>query len=192
MATAPNRTASQRRPAQTQLAFHASRIIIDVGVLLAMAAMSLPFVTAPDGDRNAVDADALPVILLLLPIFLITMIPDHTRPLPTPLGWAALVLGIAALPYAVVKYIDADTLADTLGGDVAFGARLIVLGTFVTVVGIAIGLARNMLHLPQGGTYPAHRTRAPAPGRPARQSGPPPGGTARTPRRTGTDRSREP
>ena len=67
-------TSAKQRPAQTKLAFHASRIIIDVGVLLTMAAMSLPFVTAAAGDRNSVDADALPVLLLLLPVFLITMI----------------------------------------------------------------------------------------------------------------------
>lgn len=175
------------------MAFHASRIVIDVGVLLAMAAMSLPFVTSAVGDRTAIEADALPVILLLLPIFLITLIPDHTRPLPIPLGWLSLILGIAAFPYAVVKFIDAATLADTLDGEVAFGARLMVLGAFVTLVGIAVGLARSLLRLPQGGTYPAARapttSRATA-GRSTRRAGSSPA-ARRGRREPGTGSSRK-
>lgn len=174
--SAPQRRTEHRRSVKSQLAFHASRIIIDIGVLMAMASMSLPFIAAPDGNRSSVDADALPVILLLLPVFLITLVPDHARPLPNPLGWLALILGIAAFPYAVVKYIDATTLADTLGGEVAFGAKLLVLGAFVTVIGIAVGLARNFLHLPQGGTYPKVQAQAaprPAPRQPARRTRPP-------------------
>jgi predicted lipid-binding transport protein (Tim44 family) len=106
----------------------------------------------------------LPVIILLAPVFLITMIPDHSRPIPTPLGWLSLILGIAAFPYAIVKYLDAGALAETLAGDIGFGARLLIFGTFVTIVGIGVGLARNLLRLPSGGTYPARR---PAPDRKA-------------------------
>jgi len=146
-----------KRTGASRLAFHASRIIIDAGVLMAMAAMSMPFVTTDGADRSSVAADALPVVFLLAPIFLITLIPDHSRPLPTPLGWLSLILGVAAFPYAIVKYLDAGTLADTLGGDIGFGARLLIFGTFVTVVGIGVGLARNLLHLPSGGTYSARR-----------------------------------
>lgn len=147
----------ERQP--TQLAFHASRIIIDVGVLLALGAMSLAFVESPNGDRSSLEADALPALLLLIPIFLITLIPDHTRPIPNPLGWPALVLGTAAFPYAIVKFLDTTTLAETLEGTVGLGARLLVFGTFVTVLGIAVGLARNLLRLPTGGTYPGSRAR---------------------------------
>jgi len=148
---------SQRRPAPTTtLAFHASRIVIDVGVLLAMASLSLDFVTGPGISRSAVQADALPAVALLLPIFLITLIPDHTRPLPRPLGWASLILGLAAFPYAIVKHLDASVLAETLDGSVAIGARLLVFGTFVTLVGIAIGLTRSFLGLPTGAN-PARR-----------------------------------
>lgn len=141
----------QRRPAPTTLAFHASRIIIDVGVLLAMASLSLDFVTGPGVSRSALQADALPAVILLLPIFLITLIPDHTRPLPRPLGWASLLLGLAAFPYAIVKHLDASVMAETLDGSVAIGARLLVFGTFVTLVGIVIGLTRSFLGLPTGG-----------------------------------------
>lgn len=146
----------QRRPAPTTLAFHASRIVIDVGVLLAMASLSLDFVTSPTGGQTALQADALPAVVLLLPIFLITLIPDHTRPLPRPLAWASLILGLAAFPYAIVKHLDASVMADTLGGSVGIGARLLVFGTFVTLVGIAIGLTRSFLGLPTGGN-PARR-----------------------------------
>jgi hypothetical protein len=153
----PDRAARGKEP--TQLAFHASRIIINLGVLIALGSMSLAFVESPAGDRSSMEADALPALLLLIPIFLITLIPDHTRPIPNPLGWLALVLGTAAFPYAVVKFLDATTLAETLEGTVGLGARLLVFGTFVTVLGIAVGLARNMLRLPTGGTYPASRRR---------------------------------
>ncbi len=140
------------RPVQTTLAFHASRIVTDAGVLLAMAAMSLPFVTSGAGDRSSIDADALPALLLLLPIFVVTLIPDHTRPLHPALGWSALALGLAALPYALVKMLDAEILADTLNGSVGIGARLLVVACLVSVIGIGIGLLRSVRGLPSGGT----------------------------------------
>lgn len=140
----------------TRLAFHASRIVIDVGVLLVLGAMSLPFVSAEGFGQRAVTADALPALLLVLPIFVITLLPDQTRPLPTAFGWLSLLLAATALPYAVLKYLDASTLAGTLGGSVGMGARILVLGTFVTLAGIVLGLIRGFLHLPVVGTYPAH------------------------------------
>jgi hypothetical protein len=132
-------------------------------VLLAMASLSFAFVTSPSGNRTALQADALPAVALLLPIFLITLLPDHTRPLPRPLSWASLVLGLAAFPYAIVKHLDASVLADTLGGSVGIGARLLVFGTFVTLLGIGIGLTRTFLGLPTG----AHPSR-PRPAQAAR------------------------
>ena len=150
---------STRRP-QTTLAFHSSRIVVDIGVLVVMAAMSLPHLSTAAGDRTAVQMDTLPALLLVIPIFVITLIPDHSRPIPTALGWPALILGLAAFPFSIVKYLDTSVLADTLDGDVAIGARILVLGTFVTVVGIAIGLARSMLRLPTGGAYPTARQAA--------------------------------
>ncbi len=143
---------TSRRPAPTTLAFHASRIVVDVGVLIVMLAMSLPFVTAAAGNRSSLTLDALPTVVLLGPIFLITLIPDHTRPIPRILGWISLVLGLAAFPYAVVKYLDSAVLARTVGGGVGTGARLLVLGSFVTLVGIVIGLTRSFLGLEAGGT----------------------------------------
>lgn len=140
------------RPVQTTLAFHSSRIVIDVGVLIALAAMSVPFVTSPVGDRSGLNADALPALLLLLPIFVVTLIPDHTRPLHPALGWASLAFGLAALPYALVKMLDAAILADTLDGSVGLGSRLLLAGCFVTLVGISIGIYRSLRGLPAGGT----------------------------------------
>lgn len=139
----------------TRLAFHASRIIIDVGVLLVLAAMSLPFVSAEGFGQKAVAADALPALLLVLPIFVITLLPDQTRPVPSVLGWASLLLAATAAPYAVVKALDASTLAHTVGGRVGAGAWLLVVGALVTLAGIVYGLVRNLLGLPVAGTYPA-------------------------------------
>ncbi len=129
--------------------------MIDLGVLLVLGAMSLPFVTAEDWGQRAMAADALPALLLVLPIFVITLLPDHSQPVPAPLGWIALFLAATALPYAVIKYLDASTLAQTLGGSVGMGARLLVVGAFVTLAGLVLGLVRRLLGLPATGTYPA-------------------------------------
>jgi len=181
----------QARTGPSKLAFHASRIIIDAGVLITMAAMSMPFVTAEGFRRDSVAADALPVLILLAPVFLMTMIPDHSKPIPAPLGWASLALGAAAFPYAVVKYIDATNLAATLGGSVGFGARLLIFGTFVTIAGIGVGLARGLLKLPSGGAYPTGRAAPRQPGprqRPARPTAP----TGADPRRVAPRRAPPP
>lgn len=122
---------------------------------MVLGAMSLPFVSAP--HRSAMALDALPTLLLIAPVFAITLIPDHTRPLPRPVAWASLVLGMTALPYAVIKYLDAAVLADTLGGRVGVGARVLVFGAFVVIVGIALGLTRSWLGLATGGN-PVRRT----------------------------------
>jgi len=149
---------TQSRVTPSSLAFHSSRIVVDVGVLVVMAAMSRPFVTAAGGNRSSIDLDALPVLLLVAPIFLVTLIPDHTRPLPRVLGWLTLVLGLAAFPYAIVKYLDSSVLAGTLDGAVGLGAWLAVIGTLVTVTGIAIGLTRSFMGLQTGGAPGRHRS----------------------------------
>lgn len=162
------------RPVQTTLAFHASRIVIDAGVLLAMASMSMSFVVSSTGNRSALDADAFPVIILLAPIFAVTLIPDQTRPLHPIAGWGALAFGLAALPYSLVKLSDAAILADTLDGSVGFGARLLVIGCVVVLVGIGIGIYRNLRGLPAGGTpgrTARFRTGSKSPSEPESKSG---------------------
>lgn len=180
------------RPVQTTLAFHASRIVIDAGVLLAMAAMSMRFVNAPDGGRSALAADAFPAVILLLPVFAVTLIPDHTRPLHPIAGWGAMVLALAALPYSFVKLLDAGVLAQSLGGSLGLGAIVLVIGCLVTAVGVGIGVVRDFMGHPSGGSTqrrspiaaaprPAPRTAA-APGRQpvgAPDQGPPPAATTR-------------
>jgi hypothetical protein len=152
-------SSTPRRPT-SRLAFHASRIVVDVGVLITLGAMSLRFVNGGTSNVHSVGADALPALLLLIPVFVITLIPDHSRPIPAPLGWLALLFGIAAFPYAIIKHIDAATIADAVGGSVGLGARLLIVGTGITLIGIVLGLARGIMRLPQGGAYP---TRPPAP-----------------------------
>lgn len=136
-----------RRP--SRLAFHVSRIVVDAGALLVLGAMSLPFVTAEGFHQRAVAADGLPALLLILPVFLMTLIPDQSTPLPAPLAWTSLGLAAAALPYTVVKYSDASTLAGTLRGSVGIGARLLVMGTFVVLTGLVLGLIRAMFRSPE-------------------------------------------
>lgn len=162
-----NRPYDSRPRPPTRLAFHPSRIVIDAGVLLVLGAMSLPFVTADGFRQRAVAGDALPALLFLLPVFIMTLIPDHSAPLPRPLSWAGLAPAAAALPYTVVKYLDASTLAGTVQGSVGMGARLLVLGTFTALAGVVLGLLRAGAALPAAGpgeSEPGAR-RAPAPAR---------------------------
>lgn len=135
----------------TTLALHASRIVIDVGVLMVLGAMSLPFVTTAAGNRTAMELDALPALLLVAPIFLMTLLPDQSRPLPRPVSLGALFLGLIAFPYALLKYLDSVVLSRTLDGGLGLGVRMLVFGTFVVLVGIAIGLTRAWMGLASSG-----------------------------------------
>ena len=157
----------EHRRVRSTLAFHVSRVVIGAGLLIVMVAMNLPFVTlSGSAVRDAIGADGLPVLLLLAPVFLATLIPDHTRPLPAVIAWPALGLAAVALPLAVVKYLGAANLAATLGGGVGFGARLLVFGALVAATGVALGLALNIL----GDPVSAHSGR-PAPSRTGRGAG---------------------
>jgi hypothetical protein len=157
----------EHRRVRSNLAFHVSRVVIGAGLLIVMVAMNLPFVTVSGGTlRDAMSADALPVLLLLAPVFLATLIPDHTRPLPDVIAWPALGLAAVALPLAVVKYLGAANLAATLGGGVGFGARLLVFGALVVATGVALGLALSILGVPVS----THRGR-PVPSRAGRSAG---------------------
>ncbi len=132
-----------RRP--SRLAFDVSRIVVDVGVLLVLGAMSLPFVIGEDFRQRALAGDALLALLLVAPIFVMTVLPDQSRPLPRPLALASLLLAGAALPYTVVKYLDASTLAGTVQGSVGMGARVLVIGAFTVLGGLVLGFVRARL-----------------------------------------------
>ena len=115
--------------------------MIDAGVIIVMFAMNLPFVEATSGDRSSVISDALPALLLLLPSFAATVIPNHARPLPPPVAWGAIALGLAAFPYSLLKFVDASVVADSVGGSVGLGGRLLVFGVVVNLMGLTLGLA---------------------------------------------------
>jgi hypothetical protein len=162
----------------SRLALHISRIVVDAGVLLVLGSMSLPFVTAEAFRQRAVAGDALPALFLVVPVFIMTLLPDQSRPLPAPLAWASLALAGAALPYTVVKYLDASTLAGTLQGTVGIGARILVMGTFVVLAGLALGLIRGLFHTPEAAPFPDEEaagalasTAAPSRARPASAAG---------------------
>lgn len=138
-----NRAFESRPRRPSRLAFDISRIVVDVGVLLVLGAMSLPFVVGEDFRQRAVAGDGLVALLLVAPVFLMTVLPDQSRPLPRPLAAAALLLAGAALPYTAVKYLDASTLAGTMQGSVGTGARVLVIGAFTVLAGLVLGLIRS-------------------------------------------------
>ncbi len=140
-----NRDSDPRSRRPSRLAFDVSRIVTDAGVLLVLGAMSLPFVTGDQFRQRAVAGDGLVALLLVAPIFLMTVVPDQSRPLPGPMALASLLLAGAALPYAVVKYLDASTLAGTVQGSVGMGARVLVMGALTVLGGLVLGLVRARL-----------------------------------------------
>ena len=174
-----NRSHDPRQP--SRLAFHVSRIVIDAGVLLVLGAMSLPFVTAEGFRQRAMGGDGLPALLLLLPVFIMTLLPDQSTPLPSPLAWGSLALAAAALPYTVVKYFDASTLAGTLQGGVGMGARVLVMGAFIVLAGLVLGLIRTLLRTPEPGTPDAREAAFAPSGAAARPTGPAGAGRSRLP-----------
>lgn len=129
-----------RRP--SRLAFDVSRIVIDLGALLVLAAMSLPFVTAEGFHQRSLAGDGLVALLLVAPVFVMTVLPDQSRPLPRPLAWVSLGLAGVALPYAVLKYLDASTLAGRLQGSVGMGVRVLVVGASLVLAGLVFGMVR--------------------------------------------------
>jgi hypothetical protein len=140
-----NRAFESRPRWPSRLAFDVSRIVVDVGVLLVLGAMSLPFVVGEDFRQRALAGDGLVALLLVAPVFLMTVLPDQSRPLPRPLAVASLLLAGAALPYTAVKYLDASTLAGTVQGSVGMGARVLVIGAFTVLAGLVLGLVRARL-----------------------------------------------
>jgi hypothetical protein len=175
----------------SRLAFHVSRIVIDVGVLLVLGALSLSFVTAEGFHQRSVAGDGLPALFLVLPVFVMTLLPDQSRPLPPALAWPATALAAVALAYSVLKYLDASTLAGTLRGSVGVGARVLVMGAFTVLAGTVLTLVRSLLPSPAvvadtaspDGALPARIPGgAPGPGRaaPAPVSGRPAGAASRT------------
>jgi hypothetical protein len=135
--TAPPLTSST-----SKLAFHPHRIVICVGSLLALGSMSLPYVRLAGTERGALALDTLPVLILLVPIVVMTMVPDHASALPRTAGLVAAALALLALPLSVVKLLDSVVLAETLEGAVGPGPWALVVGCLTVAAGIALGLLR--------------------------------------------------
>lgn len=130
------------RDATPPLAFHPHRIVIGGGVLAAFAGLSLSFVTSGSGGRPWSLLDGVVLLAMLTPLALLTMVPDRGRPLPQGRRAIATALVLLATPYAVVKVLEAATLARALGGSVGPGPWLVVGGIVGTVAGVALGWVR--------------------------------------------------
>jgi hypothetical protein len=139
----------------SSLAFHPHRIVISVGALLALGSMSLPFVTALGTRRGALALDALPALILLAPIVVMAMIPDHSKAVPRVSGLVSAGLTLLAIPYAVVKLLDAFVLAESLGGSVGPGPWLLLGGCVTVATGVALGVLKpDATHLRPVDTVP--------------------------------------
>lgn len=144
MATPPETivTAPTRPTQPPLLAFHPYRMVIAAGTLMALGALSLAFVSGPGARRGAMALDALPALLLLLPAFAGAMVPDHTRPPERVHALVGAGFTLVAVPYALVKLLDASILAESLGGSMAAGPWLLLVGAIVVAVGLALTLLR--------------------------------------------------
>jgi hypothetical protein len=108
--------------------------------MIALGSMSLPFAYGAEGARSSLALDAVPVLVLLVPVFAFTMVPDHSRPMPRLAGFVAAGLLAVAVPYSLVTLLDAVVLAGSLGGSVGPGPWLLLAGCLVTAGGVAFGL----------------------------------------------------
>lgn len=154
-------TDNTRRDRPRQLALHPHRIVIGVGALIVIGALSLPYLTTPDGPRSRTVTEAIIIVALLAPVFLLILVPDHSRPLNQRLGIAATATGFVGMLFAVVRLLDAHTLARATSGSVGIGPWLLVAGWIVTEAGVVYGLfAQDLTPAPA----PARLTEAPAAG----------------------------
>lgn len=148
------------RDATPPLAFHPHRIVIDGGVLIALAGLSLSFVTTARGQRPWSLLDGVVLLGILAPLVLVTMLPDRSQPLSKVGRAIATALVLVATPYAVVKMLDAFTLARALGGAVGPGPWLVVVGVVGTIAGVVLGWVRPGESLPPPSPAIRHRAAA--------------------------------
>lgn len=159
------------RDATPPLAVHPHRIVIDAGVLVALAGLSLSFASSGAGGRPWSLRDGLVLLGLLAPLVVLTVLPDRTRPLPSPHRLIAAGLMALAVPYSIVKLLEALTLAGALDGSIGFGPVLVLIGVGAAGVGVALTWRQRAEYLP-----PPPARRAPSGELPG-----PPGGRERRP-----------
>jgi hypothetical protein len=136
------RTSSRGRSRHplADLAFHPSRIVICLGLILVLGAMSLSFVGGEGVRRDSIQADALPCLLLLLPAFVASLLPNRAAPVDSRPGWIALAAATTAFAYSLVVEFSATAQASSLGGSTGAGGLLLLFGTLVTAGGAGLGL----------------------------------------------------
>jgi len=134
-------TASSSRDANPTLAFHPYRIVVGVGVLLLLGALSLAFVNSSTARPWRL-ADGVVLLSLVLPIFVLTVIPDRSQPLPRLASLVGAGFLAFALPYAIVKVLDAAVLAGSLSGAAGFGPWLALVAILIVAAGVGLSLRR--------------------------------------------------
>lgn len=135
-------TRSSSRDADATLAFHPYRIVIGVGVLLLLGALSLAFVSASSAARPWRLADGIVLLGLVVPIFVLTIIPDRGQPLPRLASLVGAGFLALALPYAIVTVLDAAILAGSLRGSAGLGPWIALVAILVVGTGVALSFFR--------------------------------------------------
>ncbi|HUG75377.1 MAG TPA: hypothetical protein VMM81_06875 [Acidimicrobiia bacterium] len=130
------------------LAAHPHRIVIDAGVLVALAGLSLAFVSSGAGGRPWSLRDGVVLLGLLAPLVVLTVLPDRSRPLSPAHRLIGSALVLLAIPYALIKVMEAVTLARAVGGSIGFGPWLVLAGVAAAAVGVGLGWRNPTGHLP--------------------------------------------
>lgn len=124
---------------------HRSRTIAILGGFGAVASLALPFATFPDRSAIAgIEGSAWPIMLLLGPLMILMVGGDRREPPTQPVVWAAALLSIGGIAFAVVKLIDAWIAAADVSGSVGIGAWVLVAATLVAGAGVGLGLSRRI------------------------------------------------
>jgi hypothetical protein len=130
------------------LAFHPHRIVIDAGVLVALVGLSLSFVSSGAGARPWSLGDGAVLLGLLTPLVVLTALPDRSRPLAPVHRLIGAVLLLLVIPYALIKVLEAVTLARALGGSIGFGPWLVLAGVALAAAGVGLGWRHPIERLP--------------------------------------------
>lgn len=115
---------------------------------MALAGLSLSFVSSGAGARPWSLRDGVVLLGLLAPLVVLTVLPDRSRPLSPAHRLIGSALLLLAIPYALIKVLEAVTLARALGGSIGFGPWLVLAGVSAAAVGVGLGWRHPTEHLP--------------------------------------------
>jgi len=124
---------------------HRSRLLAGLGALSAAGALLLPYASFPGlGSRSGIEAEAWPVVLLLGPVLILSVIGDRGEAPARPIAWIGVGLTCSGFAFAIAKLVDAWMAAGDAAGAVGVGAWLGAAAAGLALVGMLLGFSRRI------------------------------------------------